>query len=178
MPYAVTHVLVPLIIAELIRDYFIKDKKNFPLHLVLIAGISGLLPDIDIAITWFLNLILNINLDVHRTFSHTFLLPIIFLILSFAFKRVKLKFLSKHRLNLNHIFLMIALGTFIHVLLDGLLLGSITPFYPLFKFTFALNLVLLLPLTIQSSFLPALDAVLLILWLMHEELKHRISRFI
>lgn len=179
MPHAVTHVLVPLIIAELIRDYFVKNKKNFPLHLVLIAGIAGLLPDIDIPIYWILNSISGIHIsDVHRTFSHTLFIPLLFLILAFAFKNVYIKYLSKHRLTLTNIFLMISLGTFVHVLLDGILLGSVMPLYPLLKFEFALNLVYLLPLAIQQTFLPALDAVLLVFWLIHEELKHRISRFI
>ncbi|MBL7147521.1 MAG: metal-dependent hydrolase [Nanoarchaeota archaeon] len=173
MPYAVTHVLVPLVIAELIRDYLVKDKKNFPLHLVLIAGIAGLLPDIDVFFSWIFNLT-----SVHRAFTHTFILPLLFLILAFVFRNVKIKYLVKHRLTLTNIFLMIFLGTFIHVLLDGILLGSITPLYPLFNFKFALNLVYLLPSAIQETFLPALDAVLLVAWLIHEELKHRISKFI
>tara|TARA_Y100000034_G_scaffold125404_1_gene174896 strand:- start:851 stop:994 length:144 start_codon:yes stop_codon:yes gene_type:complete len=46
MPYAVTHVLVAIIVAELLRDYW----KKFNLHYVLIAGIGGLLPDIDIIV--------------------------------------------------------------------------------------------------------------------------------
>ena len=53
MPYAVTHVIFALVIADVIRDYVVRDKKKFPLHYVLIAGIAGLLPDIDILFDWF-----------------------------------------------------------------------------------------------------------------------------
>ena len=53
MPYAVTHVLVAIILAEIIRDYIVKDKKKFPLHYILIAGIAGLLPDVDVVFDIF-----------------------------------------------------------------------------------------------------------------------------
>ncbi len=52
MPQAVTHVLIALIIGSFVRDFYIKkkDKKKFPLHYILILGVAGLLPDIDVAV--------------------------------------------------------------------------------------------------------------------------------
>jgi len=50
MPQAVLHILVPLILMALFKDYYDKRHKNkFPLYYVLIAGIAGLLPDLDVA---------------------------------------------------------------------------------------------------------------------------------
>ncbi len=48
MPFAVTHVLLTIILVGLYRDYVTKHQKYFTLHTVFIAGFSGLLPDIDI----------------------------------------------------------------------------------------------------------------------------------
>ena len=57
MPYAVTHILIALIVADVIRDYVVKNKKKFTLHYVLIAGIAGLLPDADTIIYLVLNML-------------------------------------------------------------------------------------------------------------------------
>ena len=90
MPNAVTHILIPIVILELIRDYVIKDRKKFPLHYILIGGIAGLLPDIDVAVYWIINIFVKIPLnEVHRTFSHTLFLPLLFLILGLLTFKVK-----------------------------------------------------------------------------------------
>jgi len=52
MPLAVTHFVIVVIIFTLFRDSFIKNKKDFPIHYVFIAGLATLLPDIDIAVYW------------------------------------------------------------------------------------------------------------------------------
>jgi len=71
MPQAVTHILIVLIIASLIRDFYIKkkDKRKFPLHYVLITGLAGLISDIDIGLylifNWFNP---SFNLAEHRIF--------------------------------------------------------------------------------------------------------------
>lgn len=48
MPLAVTHVLLTIIAVDLFRDYFLKNKRYFTIHTVFIAGIAGLLPDMDL----------------------------------------------------------------------------------------------------------------------------------
>ena len=55
MPYAVAHVILTIVIADIYRDYF--AKKRFPMIYVLIVGIAGLIPDLDIPASWLLNLI-------------------------------------------------------------------------------------------------------------------------
>ena len=55
MPFAVTHVISSIILVDLYRDYVAKHKKYFTLHTVFIAGLAGLLPDIDLPLNWLLN---------------------------------------------------------------------------------------------------------------------------
>ena len=47
MPQAAAHILITIILIALIRDFYIRKKKKFPLHYVLIAGLGGILPDLD-----------------------------------------------------------------------------------------------------------------------------------
>ena len=180
MPQAVTHVLIALIIASLIRDFYIskREKKKFPLHYVLIAGVAGLIPDIDIIAFWILNFFGFSLSQVHRTFTHTLFLPILLLLISLFTIKLKNKELGKHHLKLEMIFLMLALGSFIHLLLDAFLAGVIRPFYPFSTFAVGFSVIKYLPLQLQNLFFPSLDAILLVLWLMYIEWRHRISDFI
>lgn len=194
MPYAVTHVLIAIIIAELIRDYFIRDKKRFPLHYVIIAGVAGLLPDIDI-LFYILSAILTgispattINeLSVssfHPSFTHSILLPLVFLLFAYCFliaerkgfKRIKgiEKKAVKHHLRISGILFMVALGTAVHLLLDGTLSG----YFRIFLFSNPIGLNLIPANRFGEALTQGIDAVLLLLWLIHEELRHKISDFI
>ena len=176
MPFAVTHVLIAIIVADIIRDYIVKDRRKFPLHYVLIAGIAGLLPDLDVPIWWILSNFGYSLSEVHRTFSHTLFVPLIFLLLAIFTVKTKSRFLARHKLKLNIIFYMITLGTMIHLLLDGFLVGFIMPLYPFSTAKFGLNLI---PATdIGISLIAGLDAILLLAWLIHEEIRHKISDFI
>ena len=81
MPLAVTHFVITVIIFTLIRDFFIKNKKKFPVYYVFLGGLAGLLPDFDFAISILL-FIFSINYNAHRTFTHTLFMPLIFFIAS------------------------------------------------------------------------------------------------
>jgi len=180
MPEAVTHILVPLILMALIRDFYLrkKDKKHFPLHYVLIAGLAGLLPDVDVLAFWVLGNFGFAFDSIHRTFTHTFVLPLVFLILFFVFHNVKVKELGRHKLKISIICLMIAFGTFTHLILDWIFWGVIFPVYPFSSLGTGLNIVSALPVNLQWLFFPSLDAILLVFWLIYLEVKHRISDFI
>ena len=163
MPHAVTHILIPLIMLELIRDYFIKNKKKFPLYYVLIGGIVGLLPDIDIFLSWF-----GLNIP-HRMFTHSLIIPAAFLLIGLiANNRNKIKFKT--------LFLVSSFGIFTHLLIDVLTVGSIMPFYPFSQLAIGLNLASMLPIS-PETLIPGIDAILLIAWLVHEEIRHKISSF-
>ena len=132
MPTAVLHILVPLVLIALFRDFILAKKKKqfFPLHYVLIAGIAGLLPDIDIIAFYILHFFGFSISEVHRTFTHSIFLPIIFIILFYAFTKIKLSGLGRHKLTLSMIFLMLAVGSTAHVIFDATLSGSASLFYP------------------------------------------------
>ncbi len=178
MPYAVTHFLIALVLVGLFRDYFVKDKRKFPLPYVLLGGIAGVLPDVDVGVYYVLSFFGFAFDEVHRTFSHSLFFPLLFLflgILSYGFKNRKL---GLHHLCLRNIFFVLAFGTFIHLVLDGLIAGVIMPFYPFSYSPFGLNWVKAVPLAWQDTFLASVDAVLLIIWISYLEWKHRISDFI
>jgi len=178
MPQAVTHVLVPLVLIGLFRDYFIKDKKSFPLHYVLIAGIAGLIPDLDIVAYYLLSFFGYTLNEVHRTFSHNVFIPLIFLILGFAFLGIKNKELGKHHLKVSTIFFLAGFGSLVHILLDAIFAGYIMPFYPFFIFKIGLNIVQYAPEAWRDSIIPSFEAGLLVIWLVYMEIKHKISDFI
>jgi len=179
MPNAVLHILLPLIIVALFKDRYDKNhKKPLPLHYALIAGIAGLLPDIDVAVFWILHFFGFTYATVHRTFAHTIFVPLIFLILFFVFKKIKVKEVRKRKIKLNIVFLMIALGSLIHLILDAIFVGVIAPFYPLSLATYGLDLVSYFPEPLDRLFIPSLEAALLVIWLIYLELKHKISDFI
>lgn len=180
MPQAVTHIIIALVLMSIIRDFYInkKGRKSFPLHYVLIAGIAGLLPDLDIVAFWGLHFIGFSLSEVHRTFTHSLLVPILFLGLYLLTKSIKIRELGRHKLKLSTIFLMISFGTLIHLLLDATLSGLIAPFYPFYTFQIGLDLVHYLPYPLRDLAIPSLDAAILVIWLIYMELRHRLSDFI
>ena len=175
MPQAVTHIILPLVLVDIYRDYF--AKKKFNIRYVLIAGLAGLLPDIDIILAWILRLASDISISsLHRTITHTLFFPLFFLILFFVSKNHNPKFLKKQKLKLNYIFLAIAFGALLHIILDFSFSGSVAILYPLSDFSIGMNLI---PLNyFQGTFFAGLDAIIIVVWLIHEELKHRISDYI
>lgn len=188
MPYAVTHVLIAMIIAELIRDYLVRDKKKFPLHYVLIAGIAGLLPDADILLVIAAGLapstVVQGATEFHPSFTHSLLWVPIALFLAFLFlwlekkhgKRIKWleKGFTKHHLRVSGIFFMIALGLAIHFILDFILTGYIRTGF----FSEPVGLNIIPPTKFGNMLAAGIDAILLLGWLVHEELRHKISRFL
>jgi membrane-bound metal-dependent hydrolase YbcI (DUF457 family) len=182
MTQAVTHVLIPIILLSLFRDWLFKgkNKEKFPLHYVLIGGVAGLIPDLDVAAYYILSFFgFTIN-EVHRTFSHNIFVVLIFVILGIFCLgfNLKNKQLGRHHLKLYTIFYVISFGVFVHLLFDFLVAGIIMPFYPLSSYAIGLNIINYLPEAWRESFIPSLDAVLLVLWLVYMEIKHKISDFI
>lgn len=168
MPQAVVHVLLTIIVLDLFRDHFLKDKHKLPLHYIFIGGIAGLLPDIDVPIFWLLNNLLGINAPwFHRVITHTFLFIAMFLIISLIYYDLNRK--------ISKLFGIIAFGVAFHIFLDWLLVGYIMPFYPFSYATYGLNLVgrLNLPMAVEG-----VEAIVLLWWLWHEEKTHKISDFI
>lgn len=175
MPFAVTHVIITIVLIDLVRDYLL--KKKFPTYFVLIGGIAGLLPDIDLPISWFLGSF-GINAPVHRVYTHSLLFPLLFFVAAYAFYKIKnkkheigkIKFDNKH---VSLFFAMLSAGWFLHVVLDCSFMGSeAISFIPL------ISTIKFCPHIFNSDFAVGLDAVILLLWLIHEEVRHKIRDFI
>jgi len=176
MPQAVFHIVFAIITAEIIREFFV--KKKFPLYYVFIAGIAGVLPDIDVVAFWILYFFGFTLESVHRTFTHTLFLPLFFIVLSLLAINLKNKKIWKRKINLSLLFFMIALGIFTHLLLDVVIAGEIMPLYPFYNISYGLNLVELLPYALSQMALPVFDAAIFIIWLFWLEYKHKISDFV
>ena len=173
MPFAVTHVLSTVVLVDLYRDYIAKHKKYFTTHTIFIAGFAGLLPDVDI----LLNLLLNFFGAgiAHRTITHTPFFAFIFLI-----PAVMLWIYKKHKIAVY--FFVTTFGILLHIFLDFLLstdAGSgIMFFYPFSNLTFEIGLLGKLTTLELMKLYAAIDAVALLLWLWHEEMRHKISDYI
>lgn len=175
MPQAVTHIIIPLVLSDIYRDYI--AKKIFNIRYVLIAGLAGLLPDIDILVGWVLKSFSNITIsEIHRTITHSLLFPLFFLILFLLTRNYNPKFLKKQRLKLNYVFLAIGFGTLAHIILDFTFSGIVYVLYPLSDLKIGLDII---PLGyFEGTFFAGLDAIIIVVWLIHEELRHRISDYI
>ncbi|MBS3083896.1 metal-dependent hydrolase [Candidatus Pacearchaeota archaeon] len=180
MPQAVTHVLIPIILLSIFRHIYQKRTgKKFHLQYVLIGGLAGIIPDLDIPIFWIMNYFGYSYEQIHRTFLHTIFIPIIFLALALISKYTIKKKIGRNKLSITIILLLCAFGSIMHLILDGTLAGYITPFYPLSNVQigtgFPLNI---WPEPMAIFFLATLDGVLFILWILYLEIKHKISDFI
>jgi membrane-bound metal-dependent hydrolase YbcI (DUF457 family) len=172
MPHAVTHVLLTIICVDLYRDYILKSRKYFTLHTVFIAGFAGLLPDIDMVFRIFakaFEISLPALLD-HKGITHTPLFGLLFLIPGLVLWRMKKKKFA--------VYCFVAVfGILFHVLLDFLLASDysagIMLLFPFSMQTWKLGL-----LPMDSTLYAAIDAVILLGWLWHEEMKHKIIDYI
>ncbi len=172
MPQAVTHVLITIILVDLYRDYLMPGRRRLPLDFVLLGGIAGLLPDIDIPIYWLLNSMLGLPVPwFHRTITHSIFFPLIFLLIAVFFHFRK----THHSHKWAVVFGIISAGITIHLLLDMFLSGGVSPFYPLWGYTYTAGIFGSITL---PAFWAGLDAILLLAWLYHEERKHKIRDFI
>lgn len=179
MPYAVTHFLVPAILVAIFRDFYLrkKDKKKFPLHYVLIAGLAGLLMDLDYILYYALQGF-NFSFPSHRIFFHNVFFIFIFFILGFIFMRTKIGVLGKHKLKLSTIFFVISFGGFIHLILDATLIGTVLVFYPFSELSVGINLLKKFPEYMHNSISEIIDTILLVFWMIYLQVKHRISDYI
>lgn len=179
MPFAVAHFLIPVIIVDLVRDHLLKVRKVLPNKYVFISGLSGALVDTDMLLFYIFKNSLNVrSLVGHRIFFHNIWVPLFFL-----FWFIMFYYYLKKR-NLAKIFLMIFIGTSIHLLLDATIANEIAPFYPFSDIQIGLNLIPVTPdlgwdIALRNlDILASIDAILLILWLIHEEKEHNISDFL
>lgn len=164
MPYAVVHMLVPMILIDILRHNVLKIRDKLPNRYILIAGLAGLLPDIDILFSFLFP-----GFIFHRGITHTVWVPLALLLIFMILRSIK-----KH--NSAKIFLMCSIGIASHIILDFVTAGSMKLLYPLTNASFAVNLIpTLLPNIEVSFFYATLDAILLFVWLARMILRRRIQ---
>jgi hypothetical protein len=170
MANPVTHIIIPMLIAETYRRYF--AKKGFSKWYVFLAGFFGGAPDFDLLIGllpghyW--------DLSMHRSFTHTLLIPIATALIGIIiYLLMKKKILKGEQYRISCIVLaMISIGISLHVLLDGFD-GMTNWFYPL---SITINLPNLIVDKFRAGFI---DAILMFTWLLYqEELFNDILRFL
>jgi membrane-bound metal-dependent hydrolase YbcI (DUF457 family) len=175
MVYAVTHVIVAIVLIDLYRDYI--AKKKFSTWFVLIGGIAGLLPDLDLPLQWIVNGIANEAVVIHRVISHSLMFVAGFLLIALFFIVQKHKTLRIFRKEVSfyHIalfFTVIAVGWFTHIALDCSIAGDYNlTWFPGVSLGFCFA-------PFSKDVMLGLDAIILILWLIHEEWAHKIKDFI
>ena len=173
MPFAVTHVLSSIICVDLYRDYIAKHRKHFTMHTLFIAGFAGLLPDIDIPLGKFLGLF-GVELG-HRTFTHTPFFGLLFLIPAFILWSMKNRKVAIY-------FFVTTFGIFTHLLLDYILsadmAGGVLLLYPFSYAEYSIGVLGSLTQIQTVQLYAAIDAVILMLWLWHEEGRHILYVFL
>jgi len=164
MALAVTHIILTIVILDLVRHYvFGKDK--FTRYLLVIGGVAGLAPDIDMPFTWIYNWITGANANFHGTITHSLIFPLIFLIIG-IFLQVR------DNEKWSKIFYVISAGWFLHVILDCLFGGYKSFFWPV------LTSCQFCPQWGIDQYAIGIDAIILVLWLVHEELHKQIRDYI
>ena len=176
MPYAVTHVILTIVIADMYRDYAV--KKKFSTWFVVIAGIAGLLPDMDIPLGWIASAIMGKDVGFHRLYTHSFIWFIALFMIGAAVyyfaKKQDYKIFSwmVQKRDIVLFFMAVAFGWFMHVFLDCVVAAdhnlSVFPMFP----------INMCPAPFSPDMLAGLDAIILIVWLVHEQWRHEIKDYI
>jgi membrane-bound metal-dependent hydrolase YbcI (DUF457 family) len=196
MPLAVTHILVPIIGLELLKEYSSRASKFFHRKYTFLVGIAGLMPDMDLHLVRLVEYLGKPLPDTdlgHRILFHNLWVPIGFLLFFMLFYYVMPRYMKaksktgkaakKRNARLKgfgKVFLVLCIGWTVHITLDAVLTGYVMPFYPLNDYLADYNLVGKLEAATGISmltYLVSLDAALLFFWLWHEEAHHYIKDY-
>ena len=164
MALAVTHVILTIVLLDLFR-YYVFGKKAFPRYLLVVGGVAGLIADIDVPFTWLYNWTVNAGASFHGLYTHSIIFPIIFLVAGFILYHQGKSAWAK-------VSLVISVGLFFHLVLDCLFGGYTTFLWPSVISTG------FCPEWGMSKFASGIDALILVAWLVHEEIHQRIKDYI
>ncbi|MBN1544632.1 metal-dependent hydrolase [Candidatus Woesearchaeota archaeon] len=160
MANVATHILVPMLLAEIYRRNF--AKKQFSRWYVLFAGFMGAIPDFDLLYTRFATG--SFNMMYHRSLTHSLFIPALLLVAGIAIYFMYLQKIIKYD-GWEVCCCLIFAGSFglaTHTMLDGID-GLKYWFYPL---AWEINL----PNLIYNKFRAGiLDGVLLLVWLLYDK---------
>ena len=103
--------------------------------------------------------------NFHGTFTHAIVFPLFFLVVGSIFH-------YKKNIKWSKIFYVIAAGWFLHLILDCLFGGYksfLWPFFSVGGFC---------PQWFIGNYMVEIDAIILVLWLVHEEIHNKIKDYI
>jgi membrane-bound metal-dependent hydrolase YbcI (DUF457 family) len=165
MALAVTHIIGTIFILDLLRHY-VFGKRKFPRYLLVIGGIAALFPDIDVPIGWLLSFMQGAEVIIHGLFTHSLLFPLLFLIIGIILHYAKNNKWAK-------ISYVIAAGLLSHIIFDCLFNSYATFLWPL-----KINTLTFCPKGIAAAYRTGIDAIILVVWLVHEEIHNNIRDYI
>ncbi len=174
MPQAVVHFVIPIVIGILIWKAF-QTKKPFPLAYALALGIGGIVPDIDYALFWplySLGIVSDLAL-VHRTYTHSLLFPLAFLLIGLVLTQTKLT-LKNHKAGL--LVILFSAGSLIHICLDALIAGYVMPLYPLSMIEMGTGLLDTLEKELRHDIIATLDGAVFVLTLVYLVLTKKLTK--
>lgn len=163
MALAVTHIILTIAFLDIFRHYVFGLKK-FPRYLLVIGGIAGLAPDLDIPLSWIITLLTGTSVNLHGLFTHSIFFALVFLLIGLAFYYQK-------NLKWAKIFYVIAVGWTLHIFLDCFYGMDSTK---LFLWPYQI-LPLFCPTWDLYQYAHSIDAIILVLWLLHEEISNKIK---
>ncbi len=167
MALAVTHVIITIVVLDFFRHY-VFSKRNFPRYLLVIGGIAGLLPDLDMLVNWTYRFFGQTDFNFHGLYTHSIIFPILFLV--FALILHYFNRFNKEALSWAKIFYVLSAGIFLHLLLDCFYGGYPSLFWPF-------GLAAFCPQWGLGSYASGIDALILIAWLVHEEIHKKIKDY-
>ena len=165
MALAVTHVILTIVALDIFRHYVFGLKK-FPRYLLVIGGIAGLFPDIDIPLGWIISFISGSSISFHGHYTHTIFWPLLLVGVAGILH-------YKQNLKWARIFYVISAGWFLHLPLDCLHGG-----YSSFLWPLAINTKAWCPQWSINAYRHGIEAIILVVWLVHEELRKKIKDYI
>jgi membrane-bound metal-dependent hydrolase YbcI (DUF457 family) len=204
MSLAATHILVPIIFFEYLRDCVPAVRRFFSRKYVFLIGIAGIMPDMDLPVFTAINILsgkVPSEALGHRFLLHNIWIPLSFLLFFIVFyaqgRRIGLHERKRSKgkrprensrrtsdqkdrdsaMVFSKIFLVLALGWLFHLALDAVMTGSIMPFYPINDYIIDIDLTGRLSSLTGINALTisvSIDALLLIFWLWHEHFTHKI----
>ena len=155
MATAVGHVLITMVLVELVCNYLLKLRISR--RLILAGGIAGLLPDIDIPLSWAMSWLLGGKIKLHGGILHTLVFPLLFAL-------VALIIWKKAPRNARILAVIIPAALLLHLGLDCVYGGYATLLFPFFTGDFC-------PLWNLNKYVLEIDAVLLLAWLIAENIR-------
>lgn len=159
MPFAVTHALVPVILLDFLRGKVGWLKNNATKKRLVLCGVFGVMPDIDVLITIIVNLVYSANVDLHRTFTHMLFAPLLVFLAALPAKKWRASILFA------------CFGWLSHILLDFFVVGKVPLLYPLILAPIGFNFLTEgIRSYVHSAIFIGLDIAVLLFWVWYKKL--------